>query len=85
VPYAVFGGGGAQFTGSDSGESQSYTGSYFGGGGGVAYYITKNLGAAGDIRFNRAGFTVDGVTINPDLVSVTGGVFYQFGGKSPKK
>jgi len=86
VPYAVFGGGGAQLTGSvSSGGSQSYTGNYFGGGGGVAYYITKNIGAAADVRFNRASFTISGVTINPDLVSVTGGVFYQFGGKKMMK
>ena len=90
VPYAVFGGGGAQLTGSSSGESQSINGSYIGGGGGVGYYITKHLGVAGDVRFNRGNFSSTvfsdsdaSVTINPYLVSVTGGVFYQFGGTKP--
>lgn len=86
VPYGVFDGGGAQLNDSVSGEgSISVSGNYVGGGGGVAYYLTKNLGAAGDVRFNRYSFTYDGDTINPHVVTVDGGVFYQFGGKSPKK
>jgi len=86
VPYGVFGGGGAQTTISESGEgSESFNGSYFGGGGGVAYYVTRNLGVAGDVRFNRYAFTADSTNVTPHVVTVDGGVFYQFGGTKKAK
>ena len=81
VPYAVFGGGGSTLTGSDPSGSESYSGYYIGGGGGVAYYVTKNIGVTGDVRYNHSSFTISSTNVNPNLVSVVGGVFYQFGGK----
>jgi hypothetical protein len=83
VPYAVFDGGGSTLTASDPSGSESYSGYYIGGGGGLAYYLTKNFGViAPDIRYNRGSFSIEDVTINPNLLSVSGGVFYQFGGKN---
>ena len=85
VPYGVFDGGGASTAFSGGDESESFSGSYVGGGGGVAYYLTKNLGAAADIRFNRYAFSVESENVNPHIVTVDGGVFYQFGGKKAMK
>jgi len=86
IPYGIFDGGGAQLNESVSGEgSISVNGNYVGGGAGALVYLGRNWGVAPDFRFNRYSFTYDGYTVNPHVVTVLGGVFYQFGGTRKAK
>jgi len=87
VPYGVFGVGGARFTASESGQSASLNGNYVGGGG-LSYYVGPSWGVRAELRDNRfGGFKLDGITASTNVVTMTGGIFYQFGGtfKRPAK
>jgi hypothetical protein len=82
VPYGVFGGGGARLTGNESGVSVSSDGGYFGFGGGAAIYFGKNWGVRPEFRYNRFFYSFAGINGNTNVLTATGGLFFQFGGHS---
>jgi len=85
VPYALVTFGGDRNTASGFGSSISYTGYYFGVGGGASYYVGKHWGVRPEFRYVRAQFGVSGVSENANAETIKGGVFYQFGGTGKKK
>ncbi len=85
VPYGVFDGGGARLTGSESGVAVSSNGGYFGGGAGVSIYLGKNWGVRPEFRYNRFFYSFAGINGNTNVITATGGIFFQFGGTSKSK
>ncbi len=84
VPYGIFGGGGARLTASESGASASSNGDYFGGGGGVNLFLGSNWGIRPEFRYNRFNYSFEGINGSTNVLTATGGVFFQFGG-TPKR
>ncbi len=84
IPYGIFGGGGDRLTASESGASASANGDYFGGGGGASIFLGRSWGIRPEFRFNRFNFTLSGVSANTNVLTASGGVFFQFGG-TPKR
>jgi hypothetical protein len=82
VPYGLvtFGGDRLMVTG-----EPTFTGYYFGVGGGASYYVGKHWGVRPEFRYVRTEFGVGGTGYSANTVSVTGGVFYQWGGRGTKK
>jgi hypothetical protein len=86
VPYGVVTFGGDRNTWSISGVgSATYSGYYYGVGGGASYYVGKNWGVRPEFRYVRAEFGVGGVNESANAFAMTGGVFYQWGGKGKNK
>ncbi len=91
VPYGLFAFGGSHATasaseGGDSG-SVSENGYYVGFGGGASIYLGQNWGVRAELRDNYNHFSAPGGggTDSTNVVAMTGGVFYQFGGHSARK
>jgi hypothetical protein len=85
VPYGIVTFGNDRNTLSGGGSSTTYSGYYFGVGGGASYYIGRHWGVRPEFRYVRAEFNVGGVNETADAMAVTGGAFYQFGGKGGSK
>jgi hypothetical protein len=85
VPYGVVTFGGDRNSWSYSGSSYTYSGYYFGVGGGASYYVGKNWGVRPEFRYVRAEFGEYGANQTVNAIAVTGGAFYQFGGTGKKK
>jgi len=84
VPYGVFGIGGAHATARASQGSASASisenGYYLGGGGGASIYLGPNWGVRAEFRDNSNHFTYQGSKNSTNVITMTGGLFYQFGG-----
>jgi len=81
VPYGIFTGGGNRIAGGGGGDN----GYYISVGGGASCYLSKNWGVRPEFRYLRNDFTEGGSSISLNDLVVTGGVFYQWGGKGKKK
>lgn len=86
VPYGLFAFGGSHATASQSGVSVSESGYYASFGGGASIYLGSNWGVRAELRDGYNHFSAPGGGTNTtNIVAMTGGVFYQFGGHSGKK
>lgn len=89
VPYGVFAFGGSHATASASlggqSGSESENGFYVGFGGGASIYLSPNWGVRAELRDNYNHFSFQGSTDSTNILAMTGGIFYQFGGHSGKK
>lgn len=84
-PYLMVGGGGAQMTAGESGESVSINGAYVAFGAGVNIFLGKNWGVRPEYRYNDVMFSSDGTTTSYNVSQITGGIFFQFGGQQSSK
>jgi hypothetical protein len=82
VPFALVTFGGDRNSTNFAGD---YNGYYYSVGGGASYYVGKNWGVRPEFRYVRAEFGVGGVNESANAIAMTGGVFYQWGGKGKNK
>jgi opacity protein-like surface antigen len=82
VPYGVFAFDGARSSVSAAGVgSNSVNGWDVGFGGGASFYVAHNWGVRPEYRYERIEFHSNGNNTN----LITGGVFFQWGGRAVKK
>ena len=82
VPYAVFTVGDDRDTLT---AEPTFSGYYFGVGGGASYFIGKHWGVRPEFRYTYAEFNIFGANDSANAVTIKGGAFYQFGGRGGSK
>ena len=85
VPYALVGFGFDRLNGSESGVSVSANGSYVAVGGGASIYFGKGWGVRPEFRWERQDLTFAGLYSDTNVIIGTGSVFYQWGGRNPRR